>query len=147
MFAPVSIDLAGGFAIPAPPDIAFEFFSPLGEKAWVPGWDPELLHPPGVSWASGLIFRTQEERGEAVWVVTKLDRERHDVEYVRVEAGRYVAQVRVRCRAQDAAHTEVSVTYTFVGLSDIGNRDIAAMSQAAYDEKMARWQKWISECV
>jgi hypothetical protein len=147
MFAPASIDLTGSFPIPAPVDTAFEFFSPLGEKAWVPGWDPELLHPPGVSWARGLIFRTQEERGEAVWVVTGLDRERHEVEYVRVEAGRYVARVRVRCQAWDATHTDASVTYTFVGLSDTGNRDIAAMSQAAFDEKMARWRSWISECV
>jgi hypothetical protein len=113
MFAPASIDLAGGFSIPAPLDKAFEFFSPLGEMAWVPGWDPELLHPPGVSWARGLIFRTQEERGEA----------------------------------RAAAHTEVGVTYTFVGLSDTGNRDIAAMSQAAFDEKMTRWQRWIGKCL
>jgi len=147
MFVPASIDLTGGFEIAAPPDLAFEFFSPVGEKAWVPGWDPELLHPPGVSWARGQIFRTQEERGEAVWVVVALDRARHDVEYVRVEAGRYVARVRVCCQPGDAAHTRVTVGYTFVGLSDAGNADIAVMSQAAFAEKMARWQEWIGACV
>jgi hypothetical protein len=143
MFSPASVELSGGFAIAAPVDAAFELFSPLGERSWVPGWDPELLHPPGVTWARGLIFRTREELGEAVWIVTALDRDRHEVEYWRVEAGRYVATVRVRCHAPDSGATEVAVTYRFVGLSDAGNREIAGMSPAAYAEKMLRWKGWI----
>ena len=144
MFAARSIELSGRFAVEAPVEAAFELFSPLGETLWVPGWNPELLHPPGVGWGQGQIFRTQAEQGEAVWVVTALDRQRHDVEYHRVEPGRYVARVRVQCRAQAAGQTEVAVTYTFVGLSDAGNRDIAAMSQTAYEKKMQQWQEWIA---
>jgi hypothetical protein len=147
MFAAASIELSGGFKVSAPLENAFELFSPRGEKRWVPGWDPELLHPPGVDWARGLIFRTQEQQGEAVWMVTHLDRPGHDVEYVRVEPGRYVATVRVQGRARGATETDVRVTYVFVGLSESGNREIAAMSQAAFDEKMTRWQQWIGDCL
>src|SRR5512144_2204720 len=100
MFAASSVELTGGFTVSAPVGMAFDLFSPVGERGWVPGWSPELLHPAGVEWEQGLIFRTQEELGEAVWVVTALDRERHAVEYYRVEPGRYVARVRVRCQAQ-----------------------------------------------
>lgn len=113
----------------------------------MPDWDPELIHPAGVRWERGLIFRTKEERGEAIWLVTALDREQHEVEYHRVEAGRYVARVRVRCSARADVQTEVGVTYTFVGLSESGNRDIEAMSERAYKEKMARWQGWIAHHV
>jgi hypothetical protein len=142
MFTARSIELSGAFTLPAPPEATFGFFSPLGEKTWVPGWDPELIHPAGATWERGLIFRTREERGEAIWVVTALDPERHDVEYHRVESGRYVARVHVRCSAA-GGQTEVRVTYTFIGLSDVGNQDIAALSQPAYEEKMARWKGWI----
>jgi hypothetical protein len=145
MFAARSIELTGSFSLPAPPEKTFELFSPLGEKRWVPGWDPEIIHPPGVVWDRGMIFRTREERGDAIWFVTALDRERHEVEYYRVEAGRYVARVQVRCSAATAVATRVQVTYTFVGLSEVGNDDIAAMSQEAYGEKMQRWQGWITE--
>ena len=145
MFQARSLELSGGFTLPIPLQEAFPLFSPLGEKRWVPGWDPELVHPPGVEWERGLIFRTREERGDAIWVVTALDRERHEVEYHRVEAGRYVARVQVRCSAAPADATRVQVTYTFVGLSDVGNDDIAAMSQEAYVEKMQRWQGWITK--
>jgi hypothetical protein len=144
-FAARSVELSGGFAISASVDVAFELFSPLGEKSWVPGWKPELLHPPGVAWERGLIFRTQEELGEAVWVVSALDRERHEVEYHRIEPGRYLARVRVWCQGQGPRRTAVAVTYTFVGLSDAGNREIDAMSQRAYEEKMSRWHGWISD--
>lgn len=142
-FVPRSIELSGAFTLPVPPDAAFQLFSPLGEKLWVAGWDPELLHPPGVSWERGLIFRTTEERGEAIWVVTAIDRRRHEVEYHRVEAGRYVARVAVHCGSRAGVQTEVRVTYTFVGLSEAGNQDIAAMSEQSYAEKMGRWQEWI----
>ena len=145
MFKASSVELSGDFTLPAPPEEAFPLFSPLGEKRWVPGWDPELVHPPEVSWDRGMIFRTREERGDAVWIVTALDRERHEVEYHRVEAGRYVARVQVRCSAGAAGGTDVQVTYTFVGLSDVGNEDIAAMSPAAYEEKMRRWAGWITK--
>jgi hypothetical protein len=143
MFAARSIELSGGFTLAVPPYAAFELFSPLGEKLWVPDWNPELLHPRGVSWERGLIFRTTEERGEAVWVVTALDRQRHEVEYHRVEAGHYVARVSVRCRPHAGLQTEVRVTYIFVGLSEAGNQEIAAMSPQSYDDKMRRWQQWI----
>jgi hypothetical protein len=144
MFAAASAELIGGFMVSAPVDAAFGLFSPEGERLWVPGWAPELLHPRGAAWEQGLIFRTQEELGEAVWVVTALDHQRHAVEYYRVEPGRYVARVRVSCQAKQPEQTEVAVTYTFVGLSDAGNRDIGAMSRAAYEEKMMRWEEWIS---
>ena len=143
MFAARSVELTGGFTLPEPPHKVFELFSPLGEKSWVPGWDPELLHPPGATWEPGLIFRTREERGEAIWIVTALDRERHEVEYHRVEAGRYLAKVSVRCLGHAEARTDVRVTYTFVGLSETGNQEIAAMSAPAYEGKMLRWQEWI----
>lgn len=144
-FSPRSIRLAGSIRLHGPVEKIFPLFSPLGEKAWVPGWDPELLHPPGATWEPGLIFRTKEERGDAIWVVTHLDRRTHHVEYHRVEPGRYVARVRVACRPLDPRITEATVEYEFVGLSETGNADIAVMSEDAYAEKMSRWTNWIND--
>jgi len=142
---PRAIELRGGLSVPAAVEQAFELFSPLGEKQWVPGWDPELLHPEGVSWAQGQLFRTREERGDAIWVVTSLDRSRHEAEYHRVEPGRYVARVRVECEARGPARTEVRVSYQYVGLSPAGNDEIGRMSATEYEEKMRRWEGWIEE--
>jgi hypothetical protein len=143
MFVPRSIELSGHFELETTPERAFPLFSPVGEKVWAPEWDPELLHPPGVEWERGQIFRTIDEQGDAIWVVTLLDRERHEVEYHRVEPGRYVARVRVGCTEAGRGRTEVAVRYGFVGLSESGNREIDAMSPGAFEEKMRRWQGWI----
>lgn len=137
--------LEGGFVVPAPLDEAFPLFSPLGEKAWVPHWDPELLHPRGVSWTQGMIFRTASEKGDAIWLVSRLDLDAHEVEYRRVEPGRYVVRVSVRCTANRAGGTTVGTEYEFVGLSESGNAEIAAMTQDDYARKMQQWAAWIQQ--
>ncbi len=146
-FIAASVEFTGELAVALPVDRAFELFSPLGEKRWVPGWDPELLHPPGVSWARGQIFRTREETGDAVWIVTAHDRGAHDVEYHRVESHRYVARVRVCCSAEDPLRTRVTVSYAFVGLSPDGNAEIARMTASDHAAKMERWERWIAGVV
>lgn len=144
-FVAASRELSGSFTIHAPIAGVFELFSPLGERAWVPGWSPQLLHPPGVAWQEGQIFRTREEPGQAIWIVTRLNRAAHDVEYHRVEPQRYVARVRVSCSPSRGGGTEVAVSYAFVGLSPEGNQEILAMSPESYAEKMERWRRWITE--
>jgi hypothetical protein len=142
-FQAQAVEFSGVFTVAGDAGQVFELFSPLGERAWVPGWDPELLHPPGVEWAAGQVFRTREEKGPAIWIVTALDRPARRVEYHRVEPGRYVVRVSVTCVPAQGGATTVSTTYGFVGLSDDGNREIAAMTREAYAEKMQRWERWI----
>ena len=144
-FIACSAEFSGRFTVHGPIETVFDLFSPLGERAWVPDWNPELLHPSDVSWARGQIFRTQEETGEAVWIVTELSREAHQVEYHRVEPHRYVAVIRVKCIAPVDGSTEVFTAYAFIGLSSEGNDEIGAMTDGAYAEKMKRWKQWISE--
>lgn len=137
--------LSGRFELDAPVAEAFPLFSPQGERGWVPGWSPEMLHPGEERWERGQIFRTIDAEGEVVWVISRLDETEHTVEYHRVEPGRYVARVEVRCRGIAPRRTEVSTEYAYVGLSEQGNREIESMSQEAYDAKMTRWAAWIGE--
>jgi hypothetical protein len=143
LFEPKATKFTGRVVAAAPVDRIFPLFSPVGEKGWVPGWSPELLHPKGVEWAEGQIFRTSEEKGEAVWIVSRLDRDAHRAEYHRVEPGRYVARVDVACRPMDPGKTEATIAYTFVGLSEGGNAEIEAMNVVDYERKMSRWSGWI----
>ena len=144
-FIALSAEFNGRFAVAGPIEAVFDLFSPLGERLWVPDWNPELLYPSGVSWACGQIFRTHEEAGDAVWVVTMLTHESHEVEYHRVEPYRYVARVRVKCTAPAHQVTEVSTSYGFIGLTAEGNDTIGVMTAASYAEKMKRWERGISQ--
>ena len=142
-FIPATIGFTGRIVLGAGAERIFPLFSPLGEKLWVPGWEPRILHPAGAEWEEGMVFFTREERGEAAWFVTRLDRASREVVYHRVEPGRYVARVEVRCREVWGGRTEATVRYSYMGLSDEGNGEIAAMTQEAYDAKMGRWKEWL----
>lgn len=144
MFVPRSKTLTGSLTVDAPVERAFPLFSPLGELLWVPGWNPEVLDPLDAEWEEEMLFRTHDEHGEAVWVITRLDRTAHEVTYHRVEPGRYIARVEVRCTPV-GEQTSVRVSYGFVGLSDAGNGEIDAMTDADYAEKMKRWAGWIRD--
>jgi hypothetical protein len=131
----------GRVRVAAPLDEAFWLFSPEGEKVWISDWNPELLDP---EWREGQVFRTREESGPAVWIVTRHAPESHRVEYHRVEPERWVARVRVRCTAVAEGATEVAMEYSYFGLTEEGEQDIQAMSEEAYEAKMARWGQWIA---
>lgn len=146
-FATAAAGFTGRFTVQAPIEVVFPLFSPLGERDWVPGWNPTLVHPPGVSWDQGQIFQTPGEHGDVTWIITALDRGAHRVEYHRVEAGRHVTRVRVACTGVDDRRTEVVTTYLFVGLSAAGNDEVRAMTAEAYDQKMTRWAEWIAAYV
>jgi len=145
-FVPCTTTFRGRVLVAGEIGDVFPLFSPEGEKLWVPGWAPEYVHPDPAEtkWAEGQIFRTREEVGEAIWLVTRLDRARHRVEYHRVEPGRYVAHIAVHCRPFPIGGTDVSTAYSFIGLSETGNGEIDAMTQQAYDAKMSRWTEWIA---
>ena len=144
-FISKSVRLVGTLSLHGPIEEVFPLFSPQGERLWVPDWSPELLHPPATDWAAGLIFRTKEETGDAIWVVTQLDLATHTVEYYRVEPGRYVARIVVECTAVDKELTRGATSYEFIGLSEAGNAEIACMTQESYGQKMERWSAWIND--
>jgi hypothetical protein len=144
MFSARVIELTGGLVVAAPVTKAFELFSPLGEKGWVPSWNPELVFPDDGAWQRGQVFRTRDGAREAVWIVASLDAAAHAVEYHRVEAGYHVARVSVRCTVTSSLETRVEVTYRYVGLTAAGNDEIASMTSEAHAARMARWRGWIA---
>jgi hypothetical protein len=142
---PKTATLTGTIALNGPIERVFPLFSPLGERAWVPGWDPEILSPRNAKWEQGMVFRTASENGDVVWIVAKLDRRAHRVVYYRTEPGRLVARVEVTCRETDEHRTEATVVYSYVGLSDAGNAEIAEWSDSSYAAKMADWERTIND--
>lgn len=143
-FLSKSIRLVGNIKLNGPVDLIFQLFSPEGERQWVPGWNPEPIHPARAALEKGFIFRTKEEKGDAIWIVTHFDSVRHEVEYYRIELQRYVAQIKVQCIQASESITDASIIYEFSGLSKDGNQEIARMTQASYDQKMERWTGWIN---
>lgn len=130
----------GSFELPLPPDEALPLFSPEGERAWVPEWTPEYLHPPGGAPAPGLVFRTRAGGELTLWLVLRYDSEALQAEYVRVAPGSRMGTVVVRCRGIEGGHTRVEVTYELTALSEEGNRVLESLTERAYSEMLADWR-------
>jgi len=136
---------SGSLRVAAPVERAFELFTPLGERRWVAGWAPELHHPPGGEPVAGGVFTTSGEDGSQThWVLVDWEPERHRVRYARITPGRRAGTVEVRCAAAGAASTDVQVTYELTALTDAGDAELAAWSEAWYAEYLAGWERDIA---
>ena len=57
--------LSGTVAVPLSPDEALALFTPAGERAWAPGWNP--VYPAKEDTTPGTTFTTHE--GRTFWVI------------------------------------------------------------------------------
>jgi hypothetical protein len=123
-------------------ETVFPLFTPLGEKHWAKGWDPEVVYPRDRDVAEGMVFRTQDGV-EHVWTLIHYDPANHSVAYNVVAHGMMVRNIEVRCRPAGTARTVVEVTDSYVGLSPEGNAFVERLTEAAYEKKMAYWKEAI----
>ena len=120
----------------------FALFSPEGERLWVPGWDYEnLMDSTGLH--DDYVFRTKNHDhagSEAIWIVKKYEPDIYRVQYYKIEPGEKVGAICVHCHPLEKESTRVEVTYTYIGLSDSGNRFIGSFDRPAYEEFIGEWQ-------
>jgi hypothetical protein len=141
-FHSLGITRSGRLQFDAGVETVFPLFTPLGEKHWARGWNPEILFPLDRDVAQGMVFRTHEGV-EHIWTVIAYDPGNHTVAYNVVGEGVLVRQIRVRCQGTGPGHTEAEVTDSYIGLSRQGNEFIENLSEAAYEKKMAEWKEAI----
>ena len=126
------------FELPLAPHDAFHFFTPEGERAWAPGWDPRYLHPEDGRATTGMVFATGHGGEETLWTVTRHEPEHGLVEYSRVTPGSRMGTVRVACASPSPGRTRVTVTYMLTGLSEAGNATLRAFD-ADYERFIEEW--------
>ncbi len=141
-FQGASVTRKGHLQFDAPLAAVFPLFTPLGERVWAKGWDPEVVYPRDRDIAEGMVFRTQDGV-EHVWTVVRHDPAANVVAYNVVASGMLVRQLEVRCRPAGPSHTEVDVTDSYIGLSAQGNEFVERLTEETYAAKMAHWKEAI----
>ena len=137
------IELSGRVAVAAAPAEAFRFFTPEGERLWVPGWEPEYLHPADGALAEGLAFRTLHGGELTLWLVLRCDRATGAIEYVRVTPGSRMGTVSVQLSAAAGGRaTEAAITYRLTSLSTAGDGALQTFA-AGFPEMLAEWERRI----
>lgn len=122
-----------------PVDRAILLFTPLGERDWVGGWEPEFLHPADGETGVGMVFRTRHGGEETLWSCIDWSPGEHRVRYVRVTPGSRFGHVEVTCR-EAGAGTVVSVCYALTALSTEGETLLADLDLARFREMIESWR-------
>jgi hypothetical protein len=127
--------LTGTINVPLPPDEALALFTPAGERAWAPGWDPR--YPAGEDTSPGTAFTTHD--GAAFWVIA--DRTADSMRYARITPGVHAGTVEVRCEPAGSA-TRAHVSYDLTTLA--GDDDAVDRFAAHYPSMLAEWERLIA---
>lgn len=126
----------------ATPERLLPLLTPLGEKAWAVGWEPEMRWQPAGGQGAGTLFVTRGPGGgETVWVLETFDVARQRVAYVHVSPGSLVVEIGVTLAPLPENKTRAEVRYTFTALSELGNARIAQVNEADFENFMRDWER------
>jgi hypothetical protein len=137
------VELTGTLRVVAPLARALTFFTPEGEREYVPGWAPEYLYPADGELGEGLTFRTTHRDELTLWLVSRCDLATGAIDYVRVTPGSRMGLVSVRCAARGADATDVTITYRLTALSEMGEAALDAFA-AEFAGMLAEWERAIA---
>jgi hypothetical protein len=140
-FQAAHITRSAQIRLAAAPNVTFPLFEPLGERAWVEGWDPQPLFPASGEAMEGAVFLTQHPGEPAtIWSIVVYDPEQHCVAYLRVTPNNRIGRVEVSCTPEGDAATLATVTYTFTALTEAGNVYLAHFTAEHYADYIASWE-------
>lgn len=125
----------------APPERVLPLLTPLGEKAWAVGWEPEMRwQAPGNG--EGTLFITRSHGpGETVWVLQTFDAAHGRVSYTHLTPGFLLVELTLSLASAPGDRTRAEIRYTFTALSEAGNARVARMTEARYAEFMRDWER------
>ncbi|MFZ0499004.1 MAG: SRPBCC family protein [Steroidobacteraceae bacterium] len=133
------------FRVAAPVARVFPLFTALGERAWVPGWEPELLSGRE---ERGSVFRTVHGGRETTWIVVTYLPAEGRVSYARLARGSNMGLVDVQCGAAPEGGTQVSVRYTLTGLDAQGQAFVAEfLDPRHYSHMVEEWREAIGKAL
>jgi hypothetical protein len=138
-----TIECSGRVRVSLSPDAAIHYFTPEGERHWVPGWDPTYPAGDTGELAPGLVFETASDGGRTTWVVTRSAP--REMAYGRVRPGDHAGTIAVRCEP-DGDGTVARVTYRLTALGPEGARRLAEFEET-YPRFMTLWEELIGAAV
>ena len=124
----------------------FPLFSPMGEKKWVEGWDPEFIYPANGDWLENMVFRTKTgNASEKIynWVLSHLNPKDYLVVYTVFTENR-VWTIKVQCTGLEKKKTRAEITYTFVAINEKGNELNIEAIEKMYMHELKDWEEAVN---
>jgi hypothetical protein len=139
------VERTATFTVNAPVDVAFPLFGPIKEKLWASGWEPEIVYSITNDVELQMIFKTKSSLGEPesyLWVINQYRPDEFLVEYT-VSTTQRIWFITVKCDPEDA-FTQVTVTYSYTGLTEEGNQLNRTALERMYAHNLTDWAEAIN---
>jgi hypothetical protein len=126
----------------ATPDRVLPLLTPLGERAWASGWEPDLRWEPQGGGA-GTLFVTRHHTGhpDTVWLLDTWEPGAGHVHYLHVTPGSDVTEIDIRLRPEGKDRTVATVRYTWTALGEPGVALVRSKTPESYRRFMQEWER------
>lgn len=121
--------------IRATPEEVFPLLCPELEKAWLPGWDAQMIHSGSGVAERGAVFETRT----ATWIVTEYDAPRR-VAFARWQTDRVLVHIEISLGRHVEGDTAVCITYTSTPTDESSRAILAAARESDWRETMLFWE-------
>ena len=122
---------------------AFPLFNAEGERRWVAGWDPRVVHPVESGAGEGVVFQTIKKGvGTATWVQTRHEPAAGAASFAYVIPDHHVAMVDVAVAPDGEGRSRASVTYRMTSLSSDADDFVRGFGEG-FDGFLAQWAEAI----
>jgi hypothetical protein len=127
-------------------DKVFPLFGAIEEKRWADGWNPSMLYPKSEQIEVGMVFTTEGHvhgEGRYAWIVSRYQIESYVVEYIVSTANRYWV-ITIQCVASSKDRTKATVSYTYTGLTPLGNEINRHAIKKMFERELEDWEEAIN---
>jgi hypothetical protein len=131
--------------IQARPEKVFPLLCPVRETEWVKGWDPMVVYSRSGLAEPECVFLTGEGEPDSVWVITRHDWEKYDLEIIKVTPWITVAKINISLTQKAEEETDAEITYSYTALSEEGKEFVNNYSESYFTEFMQYWEAAIND--
>lgn len=123
-------------------DKVYPLFGAFEERKWAEGWELSLIYPQEEKIEEGTTFKTvgNDEESEYLWRVVKYYPEDYIIQYLVSTENRYWT-ITIKCKSEKENETLATITYTFIGLNEKGNRLNAEHITRMYKNNLKDWEE------
>jgi hypothetical protein len=127
----------------AEPSAVFPLLCPVREADWIEGWDPvSVLSTSGFA-ESDCVFVTNASPNDAIWYVTRHDRDKGFVEMLKITPLVTACKLSIQLRPTPSG-SEAKISYTHTSLGPEGDAFVASFTDEYYRKFMQDWEARIN---
>lgn len=144
------ISKTASFIINANINHVFPLYGAFEERKWEPGWEPVLIYPGEEVIEEGTTFKVEPREhghggeGASLWIVSKYEPENYLIQYLVSTENRFWTITVSSNSIESNTKTETTVTYSYTGLTKIGNKLNKKNLEKMYKNNLQDWANLIN---